>query len=105
MAESSRKNRCLKCTGHAGFDVYKTDLSHQFKCPRADCDCADFCWKAMQASKRVRKAQTGAKKSTITHTSYVNANVSNEIEHEGVDEFRYDAELELGDVFYHFVKS
>lgn len=102
MAEFSRKNRCLKCTRHAGFDVYKTDLSHRFNCPKADCDCLEFCQQTIQQSHRVRKAQIAATKFPTQNVYHANANVSIASEHKTVDEFKYDANVEFGEVIYYF---
>lgn len=89
MAEYVRKNRCLKCTKHVGFDVYKTDGSHGLKCPNASCNCLKFCQPAVQASQRVRKAQTAVARFAALKICDIDANISNT-----------DAESELGEVFY-----
>jgi hypothetical protein len=88
---ANRQNRCLKCTGHAGFDVLRTHFSHRFGCPRAGCNCQEFCQKPIQASKRVRKAQIGGNKFNAKRIRNGDANVSNA----GEGKSENDANLEL----------
>lgn len=54
----------------------------------------EFCQKPIQDSKRVRKAQIGVNKFAAKRICHDDANVSN-----AEEEFEYDANLELGEVF------